>query len=116
MESQSRYSIVERLTRQKLDIMDAKNDLDLNIINKKQLLIDKTKELESWKKSYKLEMKKDKQEQEYDIERVANTIKTAETRKAEKEKLYDAQIIELDNALKAIQSISKDAPTADEQS
>lgn len=115
MESQSRYSIVERLTRQKLDIMDAKNDLDLDIINKEQRLDDKAKEFESWKKNCTIIMERDREEQENEIIKVSNSVEVAKQRKDEKAKHFDAKIVQLNNALKAIESISKDAPTPEEQ-
>lgn len=48
-ESQSRYSIVERLTRSKLDLMSAKNELETNELRLKQEFQDYTDGMEKIK-------------------------------------------------------------------
>jgi len=106
-ESQSRYSIIERLTRSKLDIMSAKTELADNITKAEQKV-----------KTLKADIIEDKKviqdEADKQIRELTRTSKSAEQevnnlkeRKASKEKLYDTKIKAIDTALKQLEEISK---------
>ena len=114
-ESQSRYSIVERLTRSKLDIMDASNHLDMEIISKEQELQKAEKDLIDWEANIKEDIPRAKKQKQRDIDNTLNQVNIAKNRKAEKQRHYEQKIAELDKALKAIEDISKTAPTPQDQ-
>jgi len=110
MESQSRYSIVERLTREKLSIITAKSQLDENIESKKQEVIEIESRLKDWEKNVKGEQDKAKRELEREIDKAKRAAKNVETRKNNKSTAFDLKIKTIDDALKRIEEISKTAP------
>ena len=59
VESQSRYSIVERLTTRKLEIMSSKSKLKENVISKEQNVEKLKKDLENWKKDIQEDIKRE---------------------------------------------------------
>ena len=109
-ESMSRYSIVERLTTQKLNIITAKSQLQGDVETKKQLVTEAKSELKDWVKSVKEEQKKEKREMERRIERSEREAENAESRKENKEAAFDLKIKTIDDALTRIEEISKTAP------
>ena len=118
-ESQSRYSIVERLTTFKLGFIDEKEkttevleDLQENIDIKEQSL-----------NTYKIEAKKDAEEsinrniknREEEIELLRDRLTFKIKEKDNKLRAIETKIVEIDKAIRAIESISKTAPTPEEQ-
>ena len=110
MESQSRYSIVE-----KLEILDRKNMLSSNIKADEQKLANKELELQNWEKDIAEDVPRTKRVKQQEIDRLKSDIKNEKELMTDKQKHFDSQIDELDKALEAIQLISKDAPTPQEQ-
>ena len=108
--SQSRYSIVERLTKQKLDLMSAKSNLKEYLAIKEQQVIDKRNILNNWKK----DVLEDNKRQERGFLREADEAKDACTafagRMKDTERVYDEKIKAVDEALKRIEDISKLVP------
>lgn len=108
-ESQSRYSIVERLTEKKLAIMDEIANVDtkaeklrLEAINEEQGMKDELSEMDS---------KKKETEQVYMV-RIKSLRQEAdmfEKGKAAKIKSLQGKLTEIDSALKALQAISESA-------
>ena len=110
VESQSRYSIVERLTSSKLDIITAKSQLDNDIVMKKQTVEEAEADLKDWEKNIQSEVAKEKQDKKRQIEKLKTMAKNAADRKQIKSKTYDEKIAAIDNALVQIQKISETAP------
>lgn len=109
-ESQSRYSIVERLTSQKLDIISAKSNLDSDITIKEQSVEQAKSELKDWEKNIKNNIEQDKRSKERDIESLERHAKNAKVKKKIKEATYKEKIEAIDQALKEIRKISETSP------
>lgn len=110
-DSQSRYSIVERLTQKKLEIMNSKSKLNSELKQKKQNIEVLGRDLENWKKDIQEDVKRDQRKRELEVERLVQEFDNSEEQKAEKEKVYDEQINAIEKALKSIEEISKTSPT-----
>lgn len=106
-ESQSRYSIVERLTKRKLEIMGFKSKLDSNTRDKKQKIEKLRKSLENWKEDIKEDNKREQRKKELEIERAKQDFENSQEQKSEKQKVYDEQIKAIEEALNSIEEISK---------
>jgi predicted nuclease with TOPRIM domain len=113
--SMSRYSIVERITRMKLDIMDNINALDINVINKEQELKEAELNYQDWQSNVKQEQDRQDKAFKRDITSIKSNLEIVKKRKAEVVTHYQDKIKELDKALLAIQEISKTAPSPQEQ-
>ena len=66
-ESQSRYSIVERLTRTKLDIMSEKSNLKEEVTSKKQRITDLKKDLDNYLEDYEVTKQREERERKIKI-------------------------------------------------
>ncbi len=108
-ESQSRYSIVERLTNIKLKIMDSKlviaDEIELKSLERDK----KDHELEVWKNSMAEQVKREESEKTQEIEFLKQEYDHLVASKQNKEKSLEKKLFEVDNALKSIQAISKAA-------
>lgn len=107
--SVSRYSIVERLTSQKLQIMEDKQKIEGDIEAKKVRIIQLTKDKETKKKNSKEELDADLRLMDEDIALLNREIASMEKGKNTKAALCDNKIKEIDKALKAIESISAES-------
>jgi len=105
----SRYSIIEQLTSQKLDIISAKSNLDSDITGKNQAVDAAKAEFKDWEKNIKADVEKMRQEQQRNIDKLQREADNAKERKKIKEKTYDIKIKAIDDALKQIQKISETA-------
>ena len=110
-ESQSRYSIVERLTSSKLEIMSNKSNLKEDVKTKQQYIEKLKKKLENWKSDIQEDIKREQRKNELDIERAIQEYENTKEQMTEKEKVYDEQIKAIEKALKSIEDISKTSPT-----
>jgi len=110
-ESVSRYSIVERLTQTKLEIISAKSQLDADITQKKQSVEEAKNALKDWESTIKSENDRQKREAIRNIEKLERDAKNAAERKRVKEDTYDKKIQAIDKALEQIQKISETAIT-----
>jgi len=108
-ESQSRYSIVERCLQNKLDILDDKLQLAKDIEDKKQELIAKTKEFNTWEKIVQEDVAREKNVKEVDIMKLQAKIDFLEANKEARENAFDLKIAEIDKAMERIETISKTA-------
>jgi len=106
-ESVSRYSIVERLTKQKLDIMGAKAQLVEDITKKAQEVEVITSDIEEDKKVIQEEGEKQKRELDRVLRATTTSLKNLKERKKDKEKLYNEKIKAIDEALNKLEDISK---------
>lgn len=111
VESQSRYSIVERLTTKKLEIMASKLKLKEDLKHKEQQVVEIKQDLANWEKDIEEDIKRERREKQRQIEKVKNSYNNTKERLVEKEKIYDDQIKAIEKALKSIEDISKTSPT-----
>ena len=113
--SQSRYSIVERLTAKKLEIMTNKSDLADEIKDREFEVQSVMDELANWKKD--INHQKERTEREFDLRILATQkkLENAKERLKEKEKVFDEQMNAVEEALKSIESISKSAAIQEKQ-
>ena len=114
-ESQSRYSIVERLTNKKLELLAEKSGLDTELQDLVQNIIEAKKELEAFKKDEAENRNRSIRSRERKIEQLVALETYKMARKDEELKTIDAQIVELDKAMKSIEKISESAPSPEEQ-
>ena len=110
-ESQSRYSIVERLTQRKLDIMTAKSELKEELKHKQQKIDELKRDLENWEKDIEEDIKRERREKEKMIEKAAQTHENLKDRMEEREQIYEEKIKAIEEALESIAEISKNSPT-----
>lgn len=110
-ESVSRYSIVERLTSQKLEIISAKSQLDGDITMKEQTVIEAKAELKDWDKNIKSNIEQERRAKERSIEQLERLAKNAKERKKIKEATYQEKLRTIDESLKQIQKISESSVT-----
>jgi len=110
-ESQSRYSIVERLTRSKLDIMTSKSKLKEEVISKEQKVQDLKKDLDNWKQDYKTEKARLEREKTIQIEKAERDLVSTNKLLDNKEKDFNEKVGVLDKSLTSIEEISKTSPT-----
>lgn len=110
-ESQSRYSIVERLTQVKLDIITARSDLKEELKHKEQKITELKKDLENWNKDSEEDVRREKRNKEKQIEKAVQEYNNTKERLADKEKTYDEKIKAINEALNSIEEISKTSPT-----
>ena len=106
-ESQSRYSIVERLTQRKLEIMNAKSQIKEEVKRNEQKIGKLKKELENWKKDVLEDNKREERRKELEIERVKQEFENSKEQMNTKEKVFDDQIKAVEQALNSIEEISK---------
>lgn len=114
-ESQSRYSIVERLTSLKIGFISSKNGIDAEIEDLKQAIREKEKDLEAYAADAKEDINRATRARQKEIDNCASQLRFREQRKTTAVKALDAQIAEIDKALKSIEEISRSAPTPEQQ-
>jgi biopolymer transport protein ExbB/TolQ len=110
-ESQSRYSIVERLTQMKLDIISAKLELDEDLKTKQQKSEQLKKDLNDWENDIQQDTERIKRLKKREIERSEIEHENAKERKKSKETAFDEKIQSIEKALERIEEISKTSPT-----
>ncbi|KKQ17836.1 MAG: hypothetical protein US31_C0015G0002 [Berkelbacteria bacterium GW2011_GWA1_36_9] len=110
-ESQSRYSIVERLTTMKLEIMNGKLALKDEVRNKEQNIAKLKNDLDNWKKDVQEDIKREQRKREIEIDRSAQDYKNAEEQMNDQIKVFEEQVKAIEEALKSIEEISKTSPT-----
>jgi len=110
-ESQSRYSIVERLTKFKLDIMNNKSKLKENVKAKEQFVVQLKREFEDWKKDVQEDIKREQRKKEIEIQKAGQEYTNSQEQLNEKEKMFDEQLEAITIALHSIEEISKTSPT-----
>lgn len=111
-ESQSRYSIVERLTQTKLSIMTAKSELKEELKHKEQVVEELRKDLDNWNTDVEEHVRRKRRAKERGIDNARQECDNLKERLAEKEKVYNDKIRAIDEALKSIEEISKASPTS----
>lgn len=109
-ESQSRYSIVERLTSQKLDIITAQSNLNTEVKKAQQKIQSLKEDVKDWEATIKQDVERQKREKAREIKIAERDAKNASERKKAKEDAYKKKIKTIDDALGRIQKISESAP------
>ena len=104
--SQSRYSIVSDLCKQKLAVMEEKQKIEGDIESKKVRIKQLTNSLNKKKQEIDKDFKYFEQDVGQSIDTLNQEIASLEKGKNSKAKLCDDKIKEIDVALKAIQDIS----------
>lgn len=107
-ESQSRYSIVERLTTGKMLVMEEKQKIGEVIASKKLQIQQNLNRIKEKKMALQKELTDYEVEQKMYNEILEQEIVSLEAGKDSRMKLYDKKVIELDKALDAIIKISKE--------
>ena len=110
-ESQSRYSIVERLTQTKLDIISQSLELEEDLRKKNQDIEQLKKDLVDWEADIQKDVERTRRLKKRIIERAEILSENAKQRKAAKENALKEKIASIDNALERIEEISKTSPT-----
>ena len=110
-ESQSRYSIVERLTDKKLELMNQKARLKSETASCELKAAKYKQELEDWKKDIQEDIKRSQRQKEIEITKIEQEAKDDRVRLSEKEKGFDEQIKAVEKAIASIEEISKTAPS-----
>ena len=110
-ESQSRYSIVERLTQKKLEIITEKSNLDEELKRKQQKAEQLKKDLLDWEKDIQKDNERTKRLKQREIEQAEISHENAKQSKNTREKAFDEQINAIELALQRIEEISKSAST-----
>jgi len=110
-ESQSRYSIVERLTQKKLDIISEKLELDEDLKKKQQKVGQLKKELSDWDKDNQQDIERTRRLKQREIEKSEIESANANQIKSATEKSFDEKIQAIERALERIEEISKTSPT-----
>ena len=110
-ESQSRYSIVERLTQMKLDIISEKLELESDLKNKQQKVEQLKKELTDWESDIQQDTERNKRLKKREIEKANIEAENSKERKNAKEEALNGKIEAIDKALERIEEISKTSPT-----
>jgi len=114
-ESQSRYSIVERLTQMKLDIISEKLELESDLKNKQQKVEQLKKELTDWESDIQQDTERNKRLKKREIEKANIEAENSKERKNAKEEALNGKIEAIDKALERIEEISKTSPTIQQQ-
>jgi len=110
-ESQSRYSIVERLTQKKLDIISEKLGLESDLKHKQQKVEQLKKELTDWEGDIQQDIERTKRLKKREIEKAVMESENAKERKNAKEEALNEKVEAVDRALERIEEISKTSPT-----
>lgn len=110
-ESQSRYSIVERLTQKKLDIISQKLELDEELRRKQQEVEQLTKDLTEWESDVQNDIERVRRLKQREIEKAESLSENAKNRKTAKENALNEKVKAVDLALERIEEISKTSPT-----
>jgi hypothetical protein len=106
-ESQSRYSIVERLTQRKIEVMGFKSNLKEEVKRKEQRIEKLKREFENWKKDIQEDIKREERKKELEIERTRQEFENAKEQTENKANVFDDQIKAIEQALNSIEEISK---------
>ena len=106
-ESQSRYSIVERMVKDKLKIMAVKSNLKEDITKAEQKVAALTKDIEYDKKVCQQEANKEIEELDKGLRDATQNLVNLKARQKDKENLCDAGIATIDEALQKLEDISK---------
>ncbi|MEK6855934.1 MAG: hypothetical protein AABX66_02125 [Nanoarchaeota archaeon] len=110
-ESQSRYSIVERLTQKKLDIISQRLELEEDLRKKQQEVEQLKKDLTDWENEVDNDIDRNRRLKQREIEKTEIMSENAKNRKNAKENALNEKVKAVELALKRIEEISKTSST-----
>ncbi len=110
-ESQSRYSIVERLTQKKIDILSENLELEDDVKAKEQKVEQLKKDLSDWENDIQQDIERTKRLKQREIEKAEIASENSKQRKTAKENSLKEKTNAIDRALERIEEISKTSPT-----
>lgn len=108
-ESQSRYSIVERLTERKLNIIRERSELDEAIKRREIELAEEQQKKLDYKNEVQRQVEAKEEDFNRDIGRANDRLGLAKVQKVKKEAAFAEQLAAIDVALKQIEEVSKSA-------
>jgi len=108
-ESQSRYSIVERLTAKKLDIISAKSKIKMEIQKAQQSAENFEKEIVDDKKAIMDNAEREIKELESKLQKEKQMAKNLKEREKDQITMFDEKLVAIEKALKQIEGISQSA-------
>ena len=106
-ESQSRYSIVERLTNKKLGFLDENSRLDREIEDVAQEVEQKRKAFVAWEKDVVEDIGRMTRQKELDIIQAEAQLQFLKDSQSKKEATIAVKLEEIDKALTRLEAISK---------
>ena len=106
-ESQSRYSIVERLTESKLELISEKSGIDGSIEAHVQKIKEMKKDAENYQVTATQDVEREIFKRDIQIQKLEASLEYAKEKREEQLSRIDAKIVEIDKAMKALQEISK---------
>lgn len=107
MADASRYSIIDRLSSTKLDLITARANLSDELKSKKQKVENLKKGLEDWNSDVEESIKVQRRQRQREIELAELEVKNSEERLTDRKVMYEEKIKELDKALVSIEKISE---------
>lgn len=110
-ESQSRYSIVERLTQSKLDVMTEIQNLVHDVTYREQSVEALKRGKENYSKDAVDEVTRVLRVKDIEIQNAETAANNAKEQKESKTQSLNKKIEAINDALKRIEEISKTAPT-----
>ena len=108
-ESQSRYSIVERVTDKISSALERKNNVKNEIKELQNKINEEKKELEAWKKRALEKLNYREKEKQRMIESMEESLKLEKDIADDRIKLHGEQILSYREALSDIKAISKES-------
>ena len=108
-QSQSRYSIVERLTSTKLALISKRNAFVEEIEDAEQIITEMRKNLDYWKEDIKIEVEREERDREKKISIEESKLEFLKSQKEPRQKVVNEKLDEINKALKAIENISESA-------
>lgn len=105
--SQSRYSIVERLTERKLEIIGAIDGVDEEIIEAEQKVKQLKTDFSNWDGLREAENNKIEKEKKAEIDRAQLKVEHLKSLQRTAKGTYEKQLKAIDSALEQIEEISK---------
>jgi hypothetical protein len=106
-ESQSRYSIVERLTDKKLELLQSKAMLPTEIKKATDRLAELEYEYASWKDDNEAQTRERAAEFERRIDNQSRVIESVSQNIDIRDKMFASQLLAVEDALKRLEEISK---------
>lgn len=115
MESQSRYSIVERLTNKKLQLLEQESKLDEEIKDMEAEIAQEKEELKNWKANKLQDIEKEAKQKAFSLTLREKSLQELKASKPYRMKGYEKMAKELDNALIALKDVARNAPSPEDQ-
>lgn len=106
-ESQSRYSIVERLTHEKLEIIDVKAELVYDLVEAEEKVAILEKILNDWEGDIIEDVVRTRRIKNREIEQAKKALENAKSQKDEKQKTCDEKLKAIEEALVRLEKISE---------